>query len=135
MIWLNPESVSFGSLVLSDVESVTVDRQAVLTAEEFGDSGPFMVFADVPRCRVRVRVVRRVLEAGLIVPVLGALGPLVFTPTRNASSANRLTVTLSMAVVTSLTHSVNRSGASRQTVDFVALSSDGSKDPIVQSDK
>jgi len=132
MIWLNPESVAFGTLEIGEVESVVVDREAVLTAEEFGDAGPFMVFADVPKCRVRVRVARRVQDPSPNTLRLGEKASLVFTPSRNASSASRLSVIMSNAVVISIVHTVARSGASKQVVEFLALSSDGAKDPVIE---
>lgn len=135
MIWLRPEGVTFDGVVLANVSSVSVDRASARLVEEWADGGPHVVFADAARRRVTIRVVRAVTEAEVLAPDVGELGALSFTPSTNASSGGRVTVTAGQAVVTSVTHSVSRGGGSTQTIEFVALSSDGAKDPVVQVEK
>ena len=129
MIWLNPARVVFGGQALSHVESVVVDRVSSKLLLERGDGGPHVVFADVPEQRVTVRVVRRAVEADSVEVSPGELGVLSFDRSLNASSSVER-VTISQAVVTGVTHRLERSGDARQTVEFVAVSSDGSSDPV-----
>ena len=63
MIWLNPQSVTLGTIVLDNIESVSIDRTPARTALEFTDAGPYPGFADVPEQRVDVRITRRITSS------------------------------------------------------------------------
>jgi len=77
-----------------------------------------------------VRVVRRVVDAEAAGASPGDLGSLSFERSANASASSAERVTVAQAVVTGVTHRLERSGEARQTVVFVAVSSDGSSDPV-----
>ena len=130
MIWLNPTNVSFGSDTYSLVESVAIDRDASRLVVEHGDDGPHAVFADVPKQRVTVRIVRRVSDPSANVPSPGAMAELSFDTSANASLADARRITVASAVVSSVTHTLTRSDGGRQTIVLVAVSSDGATDPV-----
>lgn len=132
MVWINPSAVTFGGEAIDHAESVSIDREAVRAVEEYSDDGPHVVFADVPAQRVRVRLVRRLTGAGLGGFVPGDLGALRFRASANAGDGGS-TVTVAQAVVRSVTHALSRSGEARQTIEFVAVSSDGATDPVSES--
>lgn len=133
MIWLNPANVAFGDETLANVESVAVDRAASRLIVDHTDGGPHAVFADAPEQRVTVRVVRRLVAPETPEPTPGEMGTLVFDASSNASSASVQRVTIGNAMVTSVTHTITRTGGARQNIDFVAVSSDGIVDPVQRS--
>ena len=114
MVVLNPQDVAFDGIALRDATRVSVDRTPVGAVEEWGDGGPYAVFADVTRRRVTVRVERAVAETGDVAPEIGALGALSFAGSNNASSSGRVTVSVPLAVALA-------GGYARQVDDTVRI--------------
>lgn len=132
MIWLNPENVTLGTFALRDVTHIAIDRAARRTAEEWTDLGPHAGFVDVPEQRVTVFISRQILETETSAPKPGETHALTFrTGPRASASANRL-VTLT-AVVTSVEHSISKSGRATQSIRATAISSDGAVDPVTET--
>lgn len=130
MIWLDPSRVTLGGAALEGVTSVSVDRRATRFVEEHSDAGPHVVFADAPEQRVTVRVVRSVgeEEAGAHRP--GDSGVLSFETGLSASAPGARRVTMQV-VVQSVANKVDPRAGATQTIEGVALSSDGAADPVV----
>jgi len=135
MIWLNPANVSFGSLTLDNVESVSIDRASSRFVEDYSDLGPHVVFADSPRQRVTVRIVRTVIENEDFEPVPGEMAGLAFSPALNASASSVASVSIDNAVVFSVSHDLSKARGATQTIVFRAVSSDGVTDPIALAAK
>ncbi|MEM7755176.1 MAG: hypothetical protein AAF297_06030 [Planctomycetota bacterium] len=126
---LNPGVVEFEGEGWEDVLSVNVSRFGEEVAVEFADAGPHVLFCDVPRQQVNVRVVQRVVGDDLSAPGLGDSGTLVFETAANSSAARRAGVEIE-AVVTGVQYSVASGGEARRTVSLVGVSEDGVVDPV-----
>jgi hypothetical protein len=63
-------------------------------------------------------------------PSVGASETLSFVASPNASDALRERVTVGSAVVTGMSHALTRKNGARQTIELVAVSSDGATDPV-----
>ena len=129
MLVLNPGRVEFDGDAWDDVSSVEVNRFGEEVVVEYGDDGSHVVFCDVPRQKVNVRVVQRVDGDDLAAPGLGDSGTLVFETAANSSAARRAEVEVE-AVVTGVQYAVAAAGSARRTVFLVGVSSDGSGDPV-----
>jgi hypothetical protein len=134
MLWLNPTAVDLFGAALGGVSSVAVDRAATRSAEERGDLGPHVVFADAPEQRVTVRVRRRVDEASagaLSGVAVGAMGELSFRVSASRSDRGGRVVRATV-VVRGVDHALSERDGFVQTITMTAVSSDGAADPIVE---
>ncbi|GJQ28611.1 MAG: hypothetical protein HBSAPP03_04950 [Phycisphaerae bacterium] len=129
MFVLNPSEVRFGIQRWKDVRAIAIDRMAVQEVIEWGDFGPHATFADVPRTRVRLRVV---LEAGAdleAAPRPGDSNTLTFTASPGGGEVGRRIVSAACVAIR-VTHEVALPKGATRTIEFVAVSSDGVADPI-----
>lgn len=129
MLVMNPRMVRFGAKAWENVALVAVDRVGARTVAEFSDSGPHVVYADVPEQRVNVRVVVDLGDDDVGSPVPGDAGLLSFATSRSGSEAGRVRVSL-QAVVTGVSHELSLKRGVVRTVEFVGVSSDGAQDPV-----
>jgi hypothetical protein len=129
MLLLNPRRVTFADETWEDVVAVSIDRAAAEEALEWGDLGPHVVFADVPRQRVTIRVVQELSRDDLGAPRPAEEGEISFFTSPATSDAWRRKVS-ARAVVMSVSHEVSLRRASTRTVTLVAVSEDGSADPV-----
>ncbi|MGV6814162.1 MAG: hypothetical protein ACWA5W_04020 [Phycisphaerales bacterium] len=127
MIVLRPDEVKFGNSVWSGVARVTVDRVSVETVDAWDDLGPNLVFVDVARQRVVVRVMQEIEgdEFGGATP--GEQGLFSFVGSTGSDAGHRQVSC--QAVVESVMNKVSDYGSSR-VITLVAVSSDGSVDPV-----
>lgn len=129
MLVLNPRRVRFGAAVWEEVTAVAVDRSAEREVVEWGDLGPYTIFADVPEQRVTVKVVQEVMRGGIEAPRPGEEGELVFFTSPAATEAGRQRVSV-QAVVTDVEHELSLRGGAVRTVTLVGVSADGVTDPV-----
>ncbi len=130
MIWLNPQSVTLGTVVLDNVDSVSIDRTAARTALEFTDAGPYPGFVDVPEQRVDVRITRRITashDTGLR-PGDSVLLTMRRAPGASAAGVSRVQASV---VIASIEHSMSASRGATQRIEAIGVSSDGASDPVV----
>jgi hypothetical protein len=133
MIWLQPRRVTIGGQELSHVGVVTVDRSADRVVVEHSDLGPHVAFADVPEQRVTIVLSRTLVNegaAGSLRP--GDSGTLSFRTAPSASDAQVREVTAEV-VITAVKHEVSAKKGAMQTLECVAVSSDGTSDPISET--
>lgn len=131
MLILNPASVSFGSVVLEDVQSIAVQRTSTKLVEAWGDDGPYCTFADAAEIRVEIVVVQVVSESVAEPAAPGDEAELSAVCSPNTSQARRLRFTAA-AVVKSVAYALSARGATRTTT-FLAVSSEG-ENPIALTD-
>src|SRR5690606_44199 len=131
MLILNPREVMFGSARLANIAAVVIDREAASTIEEFGEHGPYAALVDVPRQRVRVRLVQEGAGDGGPAPGPGAQAVLSFTTAPAGGARSRRLETT--AVVLSVEHEISLRRGSIRTITLGAVSSDGATDPIIIS--
>lgn len=133
MLLLNPRRVRFAGTPWEDVVAVVIDRVATKEVVEWTDLGEHVAFADVPEQRVDIRVVQNLggVRDGEIIdsPSPCELGELVFhtSPTAGAGGRKRIAV---QVVVLRVEHELSLRRGAVRTVRFVAVSSDGSADPL-----
>lgn len=128
MLVLDPTRVSYAGEGWSGVRSVAVDRVADGELVEYGDDGPHVVFADAPKQKVTVKVVRRLPTGTLDGPTPGGEGVLSFETAVGRTDGSRSVVSLT-GVVTKVIHGVGREGV-EQSVTLVAVASGGGVDPV-----
>jgi hypothetical protein len=133
VLLLNPRVVKFGGASWEGVAAVVIDRSAARLAEEWGDSGPYATFADVPEQRVRVRVVQELSGDDVGSPRPGDEGTLEFFTSPARSDGGRRRVSIA-CVVLGVEHEVSLKKGALRTVTLAAVSSDGAADPVVVSD-
>lgn len=129
MLVLKPRRVSFGSSDWDGVTSVAIERSSARLVAEWGDLGPYAAMADVPEQRVGVRVVQEMLGDDMDEPRPGELATLSFVTQAGAGTAGGRLVSMS-AMVESVDYRVSVRNGSERTVRLVALSSDGTTDPV-----
>lgn len=127
MIVLRPDEVKFGSKVWANVARVSVDRLSSRTIDEWDDLGPHLVFADVARQWAVIRVTQEIEGDDLDGPSLGGLDEFSFVGSAG-TDAGRVRVEAD-AVVESVLNKVSDYGSTR-VITLIAVSSDGSVDPI-----
>ncbi len=130
MIVLRPDVVRFGDVVWEKVARVSVDRLSSQTIDEFDDLGPHVVFVDVGRQRAVIRVSQEIDGDDFGGPIPGELEELSFVGSAG-SDADRVKVKAD-AVVESVLNKVSDYGSTR-VITLIAVSSDGSVDPITVS--
>lgn len=133
MLLLQPKSVRFGDTDWAGVRSVAIDYKSEKAIAEWSDDGPHVVFADVARQKVVIRVTQELGADDLVTPGLGEAGTLALESARNASGADVSRVDVS-GVVTDVTYTL-RGGASAtspgtRTITLIAVSADGTTDPV-----
>lgn len=133
MIWLTPTSITLGTLTLTDVVAVAIDREAKRRIEEHADTGPHLVFADVPEQRVWVRITRRLARSEALPLSPGDSVSLSFrtAPGASASGGRRVTATV---VITDIDHSLSASGVATQRISALAVAPDPGTDPVTETE-
>jgi hypothetical protein len=127
MIVLRPDEVRFGSTVWEGVSRVTVDRLSSQTLDEWGELGNHLVFVDVARQRVVIRVSQEIESDDFEEPVPGELEELVFVGSSGGDAVRRKV--RADVVVESVLNRVSDFGSTR-VITMIAVSSDGVEDPI-----
>ncbi len=127
MVVIRPGLVRFGDEDWEGVERITIDRFGVREIEEWGSVGQHVVFADVSRVRVKIRVVQEFEADDLVTPALGAMDTLEFDVS-SGSDAGRARVEVD-AVVESVSYAVGGS-VTQRTISLVGVSVDGVGDPV-----
>ena len=130
MIVLRPDEVRFGGAVWEKVARVTIDRLSVGTVDDWDELGPHLSFVDVGKQRAVIRVSQEIEGDDLDGPIPGDLSLLSFY-TSNGTDVDRRRVYCD-AVVESVMNRVSDYGSSR-VITLIAVSSDGSVDPITVS--
>ena len=129
MLVLNPRRGEFGASVWTNVTSVSVGRSARHALTEWSDNGTHVVFVDVPEQLVSVRVVQEMLGDDMDLVRPGERGTLAFVTGQNSSDAGTRRVTIE-CVVKTVSYETSVTRGSRRFVELIALSSDGSVDPV-----
>jgi hypothetical protein len=129
MLVMNPRSVRFGSVEWKSVAAVVVDRQASRLVEDLGDNGPYVVFADAPEQRVRVKVVQEFARDEMSTPRPGDQATLSFVTSPIGTDTLKRRVAMS-AVVVGVDHEISLKRGATRTVTLTAISPDGRADPI-----
>lgn len=129
MLVLNPQSVTLLGETVDRVRRVAVSRVPARSLVEWGNMGPYPIFADVPEQRVEIELVADLERGSLDGPAPGDEGDLVFFTAPTAGSGGRRRVEASV-VVTALYDEVEPSGTAQRRIRMAALSSDGVEDPI-----
>jgi hypothetical protein len=129
MLVLNPRRVTFAGQTWGGVVSVSVSRSARGLIAEQGDEGMHVSLVDVPGQVVRVEVMQELLGDDIDTPDLGAQGTLEFTtgPSSVAGPARRVTAT---CVIESMEYEVSLRKGSARRVKLIAVSSNGTSDPV-----
>ncbi len=139
MIWLNPETVTLGTAPLTNVVSVSIDRQAHRTVAQYTDFGRYAAFIDVPEQKVTVRILRRITESEATTIRPG--DKLTMSVRASAGqSAAAIRKTVATLVILSVETSLNAkgggggggngSGGATQRITAEAISIDGAADPV-----
>lgn len=132
MLILNPQIVKFGSVVWDNVSAATVDRDGPRQVVEWSDMGPHVVFVDVPEQRVKVTVVRDVSATDIDAPKPGESDALTFYTSPTSSDGQRMKISM-QAVVVRVQHEISQKKGAVRSIDLIAVSPDGSTDPVVVS--
>lgn len=129
MLVLNPQSVTLLGKTIERVRRVAVRRTPERVLLEWGNLGPYAVFADVPEQRVEIEVVAD-LERGTLDGLSpGQDGSLEFFTSPTAGSGGRRRVTASV-VILSVADDVEPGGMAQRRIKMAAVSTTGSMDPI-----
>lgn len=128
MLLLSPTRVSFGSLVLPNVSSISIDRAASREAIDFSDNGPHPTFADIPEQKVLITILQHLTSSDFAAPLPSSSATLTIHAKPNDSDSGSITLQAT-TVVRSCTHTLSPKGATR-TISLIALSSNGTTDPI-----
>lgn len=129
MLVLNPQSVTLLGQRVEGVRRVAVHRTPERSLLEWGNLGPYAIFADVPEQRVEVELVADLARGSLDGPAPGEEGTLEFFTAPTAGSGGRRRVEVAV-VITAVHHEVEPGGKAQRRVRMAALSSDGVADPI-----
>ena len=129
MLVLNPQSVSLLGQTVEHVRRVAVRRTPERTLLEWGNLGPYPIFADVPEQRIEIELVADLDRGTLDGMTPGDDGTLEFFTSPTAGSGGRRRVTASV-VVLSVIDDVEPGGSATRRVKLAALSSTGTTDPI-----
>lgn len=129
MLLLNPRRVSFGGASWERVTSVAIEPEAVRGITEWGDDGPHVVHADVPEQRVTVTVTQELLGEDMDTPTPGEQETLSFVTARNSSGSRERAVSL-IGVIQGVKYRVSKQSGSSRVIELIAVSTDGSADPV-----
>ena len=129
MLILNPQSVSLIGKTIERVRRVSVNRVPERLLLEWGNMGPYAIFADVPEQRIDIELVADLERGSLDGPVPGDDGTLEFFTAPTAGSGGRRRVEASV-VVTEVRDGVEPGGGAQRRIKMVALSTTGTGDPI-----
>jgi len=132
MLWIDPTEVTLGSLALTGVSAITVDRRAERAVVEWSDFGQHPVFADVPEQRTTIRLIRAMHPGDTLAPKPGEAAALKFRVGASLAESGAATVSAD-TVVLSVSHAADTKRGMVQTIDLVALSTDGGVDPITET--
>lgn len=133
MIWLSPQQVSLGSIVLDHVTMLSIDRSPHKTALQWTDLGPHLGFADVPEQRVDVRIEREIIESESVDLKPGDEVTLIARRAPGASAAGVVQISATV-VILSIDHTLSKSRGARQRIHAIAISAGGLSDPITVQD-
>lgn len=133
MLVLNPQSVSLLGQVIERVRRVSVHRSPERVLLEWGNLGPYAVFADVPEQRVEVELVADLERGSLDGPTPGDQGMLAFFTAPTAGSGGRTKVEASV-VILAVHDGVEPGGTAQRRIRMAAVSASGTADPITVSD-
>ena len=129
MLLRSPRTVTFGTSTWTEIAAVTIDRSTTRLALDHGDAGPHPVFADAAEQATRIKVVQELASDDLGAPRPGELSTLSLTTSPAAADGPRTRVE-AIACVESVTHEVSLRRGTLRTITLVAVSPDGSTDPI-----
>lgn len=129
MLVLNPQSVVLLSSIIERVRRVAVHRTPERALLEWGNTGPYPTFADVPEQRVEIELVADLERGSLDGPTPGDEGVLEFFTAPTAGSGGRRRVEASV-VITSVRDEVEPGGSALRRIKMFALSDNGTNDPI-----
>jgi hypothetical protein len=129
VIVLNPRLVEIGGVSYDGVRSVSIDRRARRTVLEWSDNGPQAVMGDAPERVVEIRVSREVTRDDALSLEPGTEVEVVLHASVTSSQSGLRRVRVERAMVEGVRYQVGGRGAT-QTIELVALSSDGSEDPV-----
>lgn len=127
MVVLRPSQVRFGDDDWDGVVRISIDRFGMREIQEWGAVGAHLMFADVSRVRVKIRVVQEFEADDLQTPMPGEFAELEFDVSAG-SDAGRKRVDID-AVVESVSYPVGGSRNER-VISLVGVSSDGVVDPV-----
>jgi len=134
MLFIAPLTVNMGGVIYANVLSISMDRQATREVVEFGDAGPHVVFADVAEMRTKVVITMDVgLEpVGMVSFAPGEALTISFDYGINGAEASKRRVIVAQGVVMGYTYAMKQGKPVARVVELLAVSSDGSADPITQ---
>lgn len=133
MIWLSPQEVYLGNIVLDHVESISINRSPHKSVLEWTDLGPHLGFADVPEQRVDVRIEREIVDSESIDLKPGDEVTLTARRATSASAARVVQITATV-VILSVDYTLSKTRGARQRIHAIAISSGGLSDPITEQD-
>ncbi|GIW74595.1 MAG: hypothetical protein KatS3mg103_1117 [Phycisphaerales bacterium] len=129
MLVLNPQSVVLLGKAVEHVRRVSVRRSAERVVLEWGNAGPYPVFADVPEQRVELEVLAELHRGSIDGPTPGEEGTLSFFTSPTAGSGGREKV-VAQVVVLGVSDEVAPGGTAQRRIRLAAISADGTQDPI-----
>jgi hypothetical protein len=132
MIWMNPRNVSLAGQPLPRVVSIAASRRAEGVVAEYGQAGPFVQFVDVPRQRVSLTIERIITEDEPMDLRPADLGTLAFESARSLSEGEGRRVSC-IVVLAAVEHTLSTKRGMVQTIEAIAISSNGSADPITET--
>ncbi|OAB62978.1 hypothetical protein AY599_14990 [Leptolyngbya valderiana BDU 20041] len=132
MLVLNPQSVHLLGSPIERVRRIAVDRVPERTLLEWGNTGPYPTFADVPEQRVEIELVADLERGSVEGPTPGDQGTLAFFTAPTAGHGGRRRIEVNV-VVTSVRQEIEPGAVARRRIRMQAISGDGSTDPIVVS--
>ncbi len=129
MLWLTPSDVFIDDAELTGVDAISVDRKADELIIEHAETGPQVIFADVVRQTVHVRIRRRVPATSDVDVLPGDEVVLRFRSAPSNSDARGRDVRIRMVISALLTERATRQ-ASTQTIQAIAIASTPTTDPV-----
>ncbi|MEO1278794.1 MAG: hypothetical protein AAFV77_07560 [Planctomycetota bacterium] len=133
MLVINPQSVSLIGQTIERVRRIAIHRSAERLLVEWGNMGPYPVFADVPEQRVELELVADLERGTLDGLEPGDEGALEFFTSPSAGSGGRTKIEATV-VVTDVRDGVEPGGSAQRRIRMEAVSASGTADPIVISD-
>ncbi|CAN5762044.1 hypothetical protein BH11PLA1_BH11PLA1_22050 [soil metagenome] len=140
MYYTDVEDCQIGGVTIPGVQAVAVSQKAEEVALEWGATGPHVIFADVVRTRVTVRVTHALAREGagegvpepvLDAPALGDAVALRFVI--RPGRASRATECTAACICTGIEHEGGAKGAVVRTLVLEAISSDGAEAPLTST--